>query len=240
MTISTTLRSQSYTGTGLVDSYSIPFKFYANDTISVTVADVLLVEGIGYTLGGHGPSLTGTVELAAPLGSNVVLVVTRTVPYLQLTDLLSQGSFQAETIEDALDIIVMEIQQLLENLASVQSQIVAAGNLIYDLAMGSLEKPGDAALMGRWVITRTVAFPLDMAGSRANARVAATAETIFTVKKNGASVATITFAVSGTTGVFSGAAWSVVPGNVVEIFNQATADATLADAAVTMIGTRST
>ena len=118
MTIATSQRSQSYVGTGLVSSYAIPFKFFDLDTISVTIDNVLQTQGSAYIITGWGPSVTGVVELTDPLGSNAVLLVKRTIPYTQLTDLQGQGNFQPETYENALDTIVMMMNQLSEDVAS--------------------------------------------------------------------------------------------------------------------------
>jgi len=125
MTIATSQRSQSYVGTGLVSSYAIPFKFFDNDTISVTIDNVLQTQGSAYIITGDGPPITGVVELTDPLGSNAVLLVKRTIPYTQLTDLQGQGNFQPETYENALDTIVMMMNQLAEDVASALAIVTA-------------------------------------------------------------------------------------------------------------------
>ena len=109
---------------------------------------------------------------------------------------------------------------------------------IYDLAMFHSDVPGGSAVMGRWVMARTVAFPANLAGSRVRAGVAATASTVLTLKKNGASVGTLTFAAAGTVPTMAGASWSVVADDIVTIENQATADATLAAISITLAGER--
>src|SRR5690606_31878 len=64
--------------------------------------------------------------------------------------------------------------------------------------------------------------------SFARARVAATAATVFTVKRNGTQVATVTFAAGATVGVWSAAAtWA--DGDFATIEAPATPDASLAD-----------
>ena len=110
---------------------------------------------------------------------------------------------------------------------------------IYDLVCYLPVVPDVSDVVARWAIARNVAFPAGMTGSRASAGVAATAQTIYTVKKNGSAVATITWAISGTTGTYAAAlAWSVVPGDVVTIEAPASPDATLAQVSITMIGIR--
>lgn len=72
------------------------------------------------------------------------------------------------------------------------------------------------------------AFASTTARSIARARVAATASTVFTVKRNGTVVATVTFAAGATVGVWSAnVTWA--DGDFATVEAPATADATLAD-----------
>lgn len=67
-----------------------------------------------------------------------------------------------------------------------------------------------------------------VARSFARARVAATASTVFTVKRNGSQVATVTFAAGATVGVWSaGVTWA--DGDFATVEAPTTADATLSD-----------
>lgn len=85
----------------------------------------------------------------------------------------------------------------------------------------------------------TLALPAGATNSKAVAATAATAETTYTMFKNGGSVGTIVFAAAGTTGVFTVATEvSFAPGDVFEIRNQATADGTLSDISVTIAFSR--
>lgn len=79
-------------------------------------------------------------------------------------------------------------------------------------------------------LTRTSVFPAALSGSWATANVAATAQTIFSIKKNGTQFGTCTFAASGTSGTYAAAtATSFSPGDILSIHAPATADSTLAD-----------
>lgn len=72
------------------------------------------------------------------------------------------------------------------------------------------------------------AFASTTARSFARARVAATASTVYLIKRNGTQVATITFAAGATVGVWSaGVTWA--DGDFATVEAPATADATLAD-----------
>jgi len=85
---------------------------------------------------------------------------------------------------------------------------------------------------------RALTVPTNCAGSLAKAGVAATASTVFTIAQNGSSVATVTFAIAGTTGTFSNqAAIAIATGDVMTITAPGSADATLANVAITILAT---
>jgi hypothetical protein len=101
--------------------------------------------------------------------------------------------------------------------------------------------PSASAKVTRVPVARTVSFPANLAGSIGIASVAATALTAFAVRKNAASVGTITFAAGATTATFttaSGAAFSLTAGDYLSIVAPATPDATLADVGFVLAGTR--
>lgn len=110
----------------------------------------------------------------------------------------------------------------------------------YDLAFQNEGAPEDSAVLLRYVFPRAGTFVDDFVGSKAIAAVAATASTVFSIKKNGSTVGTITFAISGTTGTFvtSGGATSFAVNDVITVVGPATADITLANLAITLVGTR--
>ena len=72
-------------------------------------------------------------------------------------------------------------------------------------------------------------FPVNLAGSTGNAKVAATAQTIFSIQKNGTPFATATFAISATTCTFVAASSTsfVADTDVITVVAPATPDATL-------------
>jgi hypothetical protein len=101
-------------------------------------------------------------------------------------------------------------------------------------------KPTASAVVHRTVFTRAATFADDFAGSLCSAGTSATASTTFTIKKNGSNIGTIVFAAAGTAGVFltTGAGTTIVSGDVLEISGPASADATLANIAFNLLGTR--
>lgn len=75
------------------------------------------------------------------------------------------------------------------------------------------------------------ALTLSAANSAARAGIAATAQTIFVVKRGGTQIGTVTFAASATTGTISISSSAVAAGDHLTINAPAVPDATLADIA---------
>lgn len=100
--------------------------------------------------------------------------------------------------------------------------------------------PENSALCLRHTCVFAVDFPIDLVGSYSKAGTAATAETIFSVKKNaGAAFGTITFAISGTVATLAAAvATSFAAGDILTIVGPASADVSLADVDFSLKGLR--
>lgn len=97
----------------------------------------------------------------------------------------------------------------------------------------------DAQLILFMESTRRWQLPEDLTGSFFRAQVAATADTVVTFKKNGASIGTINWAIAGTVpSVVFTAAVTFEIGDTFAIHGPATADLTLADVSFNMRGTR--
>ena len=91
-------------------------------------------------------------------------------------------------------------------------------------------------------VSRGVTFPaisILTVQSWATASANATADTTFTFKKNGTAFCTVLFAAGSATGTFTQlAASSFTPGDLLELDGPATADTTLADIGITLLGYR--
>jgi len=95
------------------------------------------------------------------------------------------------------------------------------------------------ALLAEIVLARPVDFPAAFAGSTGYARIAATAETVLDVQKNGSAIGTVTFAAASSTPTFAlASATSFAAGDRLGIVNEDPADATLAGGSLTFAGTR--
>ena len=81
----------------------------------------------------------------------------------------------------------------------------------------------------------TARFPTNLAGSFATLATAATAITVYALKKNGTGFGTITFAASGTVGAFSATATSFASGDILTLVAPASPDATAAGLNVTLV-----
>lgn len=91
----------------------------------------------------------------------------------------------------------------------------------------------------RFKVVRAFTWPISLTGSYGSADTAATGSTVFTIKQNGVSIGTITFAASATTATFTfAAAVTFAVGDVITIDAPGSADATLAGVAFNIAGTR--
>lgn len=110
----------------------------------------------------------------------------------------------------------------------------------YDAQMSFYGTPANGQVLGDWYPARAGSAVLQ-ANSFGKAAAAATAETVLSLKKNGAEVATVTFAAAGTDGTVSAspAIQSFVAGDHFQLVNAATADATLADIHFALYATHS-
>ncbi len=94
-------------------------------------------------------------------------------------------------------------------------------------------------LLAEIVLARPVDFPVAFASSTGYARIAAMAETVLDVQKNGSNIGTVTFAVARVTPTFVLASpTSFAAGDRLGILNEDPADATLAGVSLTFAGTR--
>ena len=108
----------------------------------------------------------------------------------------------------------------------------------YDIGIMKPSTPSASEVLLRYPIPRTVYFDYDCDPGQAVANVAATAETVFSLKKDGVEFCTITFAAAGTTGTFSGEDRTFVTGEILTLEAPASADATLADLGFSICGVR--
>lgn len=108
----------------------------------------------------------------------------------------------------------------------------------YDLASFDTDRPASGEMLVK-IFPPGVTFREDLTDSAAGAEVAATAEAVFSITKNGTQFATLTFGAASATGVFACAAdTSFTTGDVLRIIAPNPRDATLSGVAATLIGYR--
>lgn len=119
MTISSETMKVSYAASGVTTSYAYTFKIFDDDELDVIVTDANGAETeltltTDYTVTGAGVDAGGTIVLEdatdAPSGSTLTII--RNVPYTQETDYTEGDDFPADSHEDALDKLLMQILQL--------------------------------------------------------------------------------------------------------------------------------
>lgn len=101
---------------------------------------------------------------------------------------------------------------------------------IYSIAQFFIGKPAANQDILRLPMVKTISLAVNLDGSKATAKIAATATTQFVIKKNGVSFGALTFAAGGTVGTFtSSTAQSLEFGDVLTLSAPAVSDATLED-----------
>jgi hypothetical protein len=106
----------------------------------------------------------------------------------------------------------------------------------FDIKGSAEGKPATSAVLTRIPFPRAVAYSSGMPYSQMVAGVAATAETVFSLKNNGVEFATATFAIGGTVAPFASAGKSFVTGEVLTMVAPGSQDATLSDLGWCIVG----
>ncbi len=128
MTVSSSTRKVIYTGNGVTTVWPFTFPVYRTTDLSVQLLDIAtntITNFTAYTVTGIGPgSSGGAVTISPALANTKKVIIQRTVPYTQLLELLNQGGFYPETLEEALDFVVMQVQQLADDTSDVSSRAI--------------------------------------------------------------------------------------------------------------------
>ena len=118
MTVENTNSKNIFIGDGATSAFSYTFRIFAAADLEVVINDLItdttLVLTTNYTVTGVGSKAGGLVTLLgplAPLTSLHTITIRRVLPLTQDTDLRNQGAYLPEVVEDALDRLLMQIQQ---------------------------------------------------------------------------------------------------------------------------------
>ena len=120
MTLSTTTNKATFAGSGTTGPFTFTFPFYDDADLAVykVVSGVptLLTITTDYTVSGAGETTGGSVTTVAEVAVGETLVVMRDLTLTQAVDLVNQGAFYADTLEEVFDRLTMFCQQLKEGL----------------------------------------------------------------------------------------------------------------------------
>lgn len=124
-TVTTETTTVDYTCSG-GSTYSVPFPFLNDAHLAVTkftgacgsTTSSSLILGTDYTVARSGAE-SGTVTLTAACTAGYCLRITRATPKIQETNFRGQGSFSADSHEDAVDKLTMISQELEQAAGSV-------------------------------------------------------------------------------------------------------------------------
>ncbi len=117
MTVTSLINSVTTAGDGTQTLFAFTFKIFESGDLVVALIDVAGVETLQtisthYTLSGVGADAGGVVTMLTAPGATDTLRMQRELPLTQLTALKTQGSYKAESHEDAHDRAAMIAQQL--------------------------------------------------------------------------------------------------------------------------------
>jgi hypothetical protein len=124
MTVSTTASRAVVQGNGITTAFTYPFLIPGVNATDQTNVEVIYQDTLGantvlnpatWSITGVNNPAGGTVIYnpgGIPITTGSFLAIVRIVPLTQDTTLGSQGAYDPETVEDALDTIVLQIQQL--------------------------------------------------------------------------------------------------------------------------------
>ena len=122
MTVSSQVNRKDYAGNGSTTAFATEFRFLSDTSIKVIVTvDRTRVETVqtlttDYTVSGVGDDSGGTVTMIVPPATGETLTIKRDGPLTQNTDYVENDDFPAESHEQALDKLTMNMQQQQEEL----------------------------------------------------------------------------------------------------------------------------
>ncbi|OBU70462.1 hypothetical protein A9K58_00480 [Stenotrophomonas maltophilia] len=114
MTITANDRRKNYKGNGVTTEFPGP-RCFSPQHIAVyigTSEGTIELSPSQYTVRGAGGSGGTTILMNTPPASDTDVLILRTVPFDQPTDITNQGAFLPELHEDSFDYRVMQVQQL--------------------------------------------------------------------------------------------------------------------------------
>ncbi len=187
----------------------------------------------GRTTAGNGALEAITPSANLSLTGGTLDVVGPVASALGLTGAVSINSLPEDTApEKAADFLCTY-----DASASAHKKVKPQNLIPYDILCGIVGKPSNGEVVLLFVAPRPFRIAANAAGSRLKAGTAATGVAVFSIQKNGSEFLTATVAASGTIATFAGSQTDVAAGDVLRIVAPVTADASLADIAITLAAT---
>lgn len=110
---------------------------------------------------------------------------------------------------------------------------------VYDVASFDTDRPGSGETIVRWQAPRATMFLSGLTDSIASAQVAALAIAVFSLRKNGAQIGTLTFAAGSASGVFAAPSDTTFSrGDILTVIAPNPRDDNLSGTAATLVGFR--
>lgn len=122
MTIATEDTRKQYDGNDVTTEFAFPYTFNEDADLVVVLTDGNVDPEVNhtqvldsdYSVTGEGAGTSGLVTMVTPPATGERLTIYRSIDFTQETDLSNQDAYYLETLEDALDLIAMMVQQLQE------------------------------------------------------------------------------------------------------------------------------
>jgi hypothetical protein len=147
MTVETQVNRVQYVGNGAAREFPVPFPVLRAEHVRLfTWANGRQAELTeGYVVFGAGTAAV-TVELDNALPAGVTLTILRRMPLVQTMALKNGGPFNAHTLEESADYLVMLIQQLSEEVgrAIIALESMEAGAVTYEMLLDLLRGSEEA------------------------------------------------------------------------------------------------
>ena len=153
MTITTSVARNDYIGAGSVGPYSYTFKIFAATQLAVYVTNTTtgltttLSYLTDYTVTGAQSESGGTITLSAALAVGNTMSIQRNVPFEQLFDFRNQSEFFPANYEDALDYLMMAIQQTENNDLSAVRLAVTTNPALFNATLPANLAAGNAIVV---------------------------------------------------------------------------------------------
>lgn len=123
MTLSSAVDRITYAGTGNTGPFTVPFRFLQPSDLVVAKASATatfptpLTLNTDYLVAGAGQYTGGSITLTSAIPVGTTIAIWRNPSPLQNTNLQAQGTYQAVSVETALDLLTMQVQALSDAMA---------------------------------------------------------------------------------------------------------------------------